>query len=109
MVRTDLRKAQAWGYRHKLRVTGKTGSLLWGYHAAAQLGTWNIRRQAESKGKPPQWTLTARVVRIDPFQSRQRPLIFTAPRHRGFWCWPIIGDLQLGTNQIRATLGQPEQ
>lgn len=114
MRQIDWRKATAWGrqrgLQHSLRLRGQTGSLLWGYRTAATLGPWRIQRQQERKGQPPQWTLSATVACVDPFQSRQRPLIFTAPRQRGWWCWPIVGDVQhVGPNHIRATLGQPEQ
>jgi hypothetical protein len=85
-----------------VRLHGGAASLLWGYRTAVVLRKWTIKKH---EGK---WTLIAAIERVDPFQSRQRPLVFTAPRAGGFWCWPIE-SLQLGTNQLSATLGPPEQ
>jgi hypothetical protein len=83
-----------------LHPSGVKASILWGYRQAAVLGRWSITK--ESKGK---WLLTATVERADAFQCRQKPLIFTAPRHKGMWCWDVE-SLHVGPNQIRATLGQ---
>lgn len=106
----SMRQAQAWGLSHQVKVRGRAGSILWGYHTAATIGAWRIRRKPQKKGEAPQWTLSADVGRLDKFQTRQQPLVFTAPRQRGWWCWPVIGDLQhVGPNQIRAILGPPEQ
>lgn len=85
-----------------LTLHGGTASLLWGYRTAAVLKTWRI---AKREGK---WTLTATIERVDAFQARQKPLLFTAPRAGGFWAWPIE-SLDMGPNQLRAILGPPEQ
>ena len=85
-----------------LTLHGGRASLLWGYRTAAELSTWRIKKD---KGK---WTLTGTLVRVDAFQARQTPLLFTAPRDKGMWCFPIE-SLDMGTNQLRAILGQPEQ
>lgn len=73
-----------------------------GYRDAVVLKTWAI---AKSEGH---WTLTAAIARVDPYLSRQRPLLFTAPRPGGFWAWPLV-DLQLGPSQLVAKLGPPER
>jgi hypothetical protein len=52
--------------------------------------------------------LSAHVTRADAFQCRQRPLLFTAYRDKGRWCWPIE-TLDLVGDQLAAVLGQPEQ
>ena len=88
-----------------LRIRGGRASLLWGHRPVAVLKSWSI---AKRKG---QWELNGALERVDAFQVRQRPLLFTAPREGtrdGFWAWPII-DVRVGPNQLRATLGQPEQ
>lgn len=82
---------------------GSVGALVLGYRDAVTLTTWTIARTAEGT-----WTLTALVKRVDPYLSRQRPLLFTAPRPGGFWAWPLV-DLQLGERGLMATLGPPER
>ena len=86
----------------RLTLHGGRASLLWGYRTAIVLRSWSITKHDGT------WTLVAALERVDPFQARQRPLLFTAPRAGGFWCWPIE-SLQLGTQQLTATLGPPEQ
>ena len=87
-----------------LTLTGGAAQLLWGYRTAAHVGAWRIKK-SDVDGR---WTLTATLTRIDAFQLRQTPLLFTAPRPGGFWCWPVT-SLQVGTSQLVATLGPPEQ
>ena len=89
-------------FRH-LRLSGTTGAILWGYRQAATLRTWTIRKDAQDR-----WTLSATCVRAEPFQLRQRPLLFSAPRAGGFWAWGIE-SIDVGTNQLVAKLGPPEQ
>lgn len=89
----------------RLRGGGQAGppaGLLWGYRTAATLRAWTI---AKIDG---QWTLKASIESIDPFQARQTPLLFTAPRTGGMWAWPVI-DLQVGAHSLVAKLGPPEQ
>lgn len=87
-----------------IALTGDTGSLLWGYRTAATLSGWRISRPEGATG----WTLTAKVTKADPFQARQRPLLFTAPRENGRWCWEVQ-EIHLGEREITAKLGQPLQ
>lgn len=87
----------------KLAIRGAAGSLLWGYHAAADLHTWSIARTPSGA-----WRLRARLGRVDRFQARQRGVLFAAPRPGGFWAWPVM-DLEIGEAEILATLGPPEQ
>lgn len=82
---------------------GAEAEILWGYQKAVELKSWRIW-----KGKDGQWTLTGAVKRLDAFQSRQRNLVFTAPRDKGRWCW-IVESLNVASNQLIARLGQPEQ
>lgn len=86
----------------RLTLHGGPGALVLGYKDAVVLRTWRI---AKHEG---QWTLTGTVGRVDPFLSRQRPLLFSAPRPGGFWAWPIT-DLELGVQQLTAKLGPPER
>lgn len=86
-----------------LTLHGLAASILWGYRPAVELTSWQI---AKREG---QWTLTGVTARVDPFQARQKPLLFAAPRPQGFWAWPIDGVLQISEGRIMAKLGPPEQ
>jgi hypothetical protein len=84
---------------------GATGAIVWGYRPAAVLRSWAIAR-TEAGGA---WTLTARVETSDAYQLRQVPLVFTAPRKGGLWCWPVLPtSLSITPPHLRATLGPPE-
>lgn len=85
-----------------VRLRGSAGALVLGYKDAVTLKAWAIAR---SEGK---WTLTAAVASVDPYLSRQRPLLFTAVGPSGYWAFPLI-DLQLGERGLIATLGPPER
>ena len=54
------------------------------------------------------WILRGTIARIDKFQARQAPLLFTAPRPGGFWAWPIDA-IEIGETSLRAHLGPPER
>ena len=88
-----------------LTIHGGAGSLLWGYQVAVELTAWRIVRIKAEGG---QWMLTATIGRVDKFQARQTPLLFTAPRAGGYWAWPIAA-LDLGETSLRAHLGPPER
>lgn len=81
---------------------GVAGSLLWGYRTAATLTAWRIAMEKNA------WKLTATVDRCDAFQARQRPLLFTAPRDKGRWCWEVQ-EIHISDKQLTATLGPPLQ
>lgn len=83
---------------------GESGALLWGYRSAASLSKWRVSRPENATT----WTLTATVDTVDPFQARQRPLLFTAPRDKGRWCWEVQ-EIHISEQQLTATLGQPLQ
>lgn len=86
-----------------LTMRGGSASILWGCRTAVALRSWAIKKNPKG-----QWSLTATVERVDAFQARQRPLLFTAPRKGGFWMWPIV-SLTVGPSQLVAELGPPEQ
>jgi len=89
---------------------GTQGAIVWGYSNAAIVSAWTITHHAPDRTHDARWTLTARLSRIDKFQIRQRPLLFTAPRDKGRWCWPLNPEsIQVGETQLLATLGPPEQ
>ena len=69
-----------------LTIHGGAGSVLWGYRVAVELTSWRITRVKDEGGA---WILRGTIARIDKFQARQAPLLFTAPRPDGFWAWPI--------------------
>ena len=87
-----------------LTIHGGAGSVLWGYRVAVELTAWKITRGQEEA----RWILRGTVARVDKFQARQAPLLFTAPRAGGFWAWPIT-SLTVGESSLRATLGPPER
>jgi hypothetical protein len=94
------------GLYHHVRIRGVKGALLWGYHQAATFNGWVIRKGADG-----QWILTATLKQGNAFQLRQRPLLFTAPREGtrdGFWAWGVE-SVHVGTTQVVAMLGPPEQ
>ena|SRR6185436_20508910 len=92
----------------RLRIRGDAGAVLWHAREAAILGAWSIAKQERPRERPV-WLLAARVRRADAFQCRQTPLLFTATREKGMWCWGIESlDLVNGTD-LYAVLGQPEQ
>lgn len=90
----------------RITIRGARASIVWGYRTAAALSTWTI-----SKNETGRWVLRATCEGVDRFMVRQtKPsLIFTAPRHYGQSCWPIVGDVQLHGTTLVAALGKPEQ
>lgn len=86
-------------------ITGVAGSLLWGSRVAVEVTRWRIRRVKADGGD---WILSATITRIDKFQSRQAPLLFTAPRPGGFWAWPVDA-IEIGETSLLAYLGPPER
>lgn len=89
----------------RITIRGARASIVWGYRTAAALSAWTISKEG------PQWILRATCEGVDRFMVRQTTptLIFTAPRHYGQSCWPIVGDVQLSGMTLVATLGKPEQ
>lgn len=96
-------------FRWNVRLRGREGSLLWGYRQAATVGEWSITKAQVPKGQPPRWQLCATVKQSDAFQLRQKPLLFSAPRDKGMWCWGVEGDVQIAGGKLIVQLGQPEQ
>jgi hypothetical protein len=88
-----------------LTIRGGEGAILWGHRPAVVLASWRITRIKAEGGD---WLLSATIARIDKFQSRQAPLLFTAPRPQGFWAWPIDA-IEIGETSLRAHLGPPER
>jgi hypothetical protein len=91
----------------RLTIRGQAGAVLWGHRTAAVLGAWTIAKQ-EIPHAPPVWHLAARCMRADAFQCRQRPLLFTAHRDKGQWCW-AIESLEMVGLELHAVLGPPQQ
>lgn len=87
---------------HRIKLHGERGALLWGYHEAATFRSWRIW-----KG-PNGWQLLGRLARVDSFQARQSPLLFSAPRDKGLWAWGV-DSIEIKGFDIRASLGEPEQ
>lgn len=90
------------GDNGRLRVRGARAAILWGHRTAVEVGAWTIAKQEDGH-----WWLSARPVRADPFASRQRSLLFAAPRLGGFWMFPVL-QLHLSETGVRAQLGAPE-
>ena len=91
-----------------LTIRGQAAAILWGYRQAATVTAWTVTK-ARTQGHPPVWTLRATVTRSSAFELRQTPLLFSAPRIKGFWVWPIIGPPRIERETLTATLGPPEQ
>jgi hypothetical protein len=91
------------------RLRGTRGSIVWGYHTAVALGEWKVKReQLPGTQFDTGWRLRASVTKADVFLSQRRPLYFTAPHHKGQWCWPVEALMISGT-QLMARLRAPEQ
>ncbi|HEV8445445.1 MAG TPA: hypothetical protein VGQ44_01450 [Gemmatimonadaceae bacterium] len=89
---------------HRIRLRGVGGSLVWGWHTVATFKHWTIR-----KGGREIWLLTAAIERVEPYQIRMTPLLFSAPRETGPpWCWGV-NSIDVGDRQLMARLGPPEQ
>lgn len=84
-----------------MTVTGRSGSLKWGYSQAAAIGGWTVTKTADG------WSLVATVDTYDTFRLAQRPLVFVAPHQDGSWRWPIVA-LQITGASLNATLGPKE-
>jgi hypothetical protein len=82
------------------------GTLVWGYRPVAVLTSWRITKAVGG------WQLTATLASLDRWQVQQavarKELLFTAPRDRGQWCWEL-NEVDLGTSELRAILGNPLQ
>ena len=90
----------------ELSLFGGRATLVWGYRPIAVLTAWHITKA------PGAWKLSASLERADAWQCQQaakyQELLFTAPRDKGRWCWPLT-DVHVGTHELRATLGPPLQ
>ena len=83
-------------------ITGVVGRIEWAYHVAAEIDGYVVSRSPENT-----WSLAATPKGTpNTFQLRMRPLMFVAPTQQGAMCFPIE-TIDVGPNQIRATLGQP--
>lgn len=88
---------------HNLVLRGGEATIVWVYHTAAVCKSWTITQHGRV------WNLSATVTRADPFKLRQAPLVFTAPRKGGRWCWPVVSCGFVDPTHLTATLGPPEQ
>ncbi len=84
-----------------VELSGVAARLLWGYHEAATLGGWTVRREGAG------WRLEARVGSVHTFRVTRRPLVLEARHARGAWRWPIE-ELQVGADALTARLGPLE-
>lgn len=82
---------------------GGKAEILSGFRCAVAVRSWTLKKV---EGR---WQLDALVDRVDAFYSRQRPLLFSAPRKGGFWCFPVEELTLLGSTALSAKLGPPEQ
>lgn len=84
---------------------GGPAAILYGYREAAVLRTWRI---VKHEG---QWRLIATIATGNPYELKQKGLLFTAPHAgiKGRWCWPVAGEVVIQARQLTARLGPPEQ
>lgn len=88
----------------RVRLRGTSASILYGWHVAMSLKSWSIVKEQRD------WILRGTYERVDLFQARRRPLMFSAPREQGAaWAWGIESDLTIGNGRVKAILGPPEQ
>lgn len=85
----------------RLTIRGARASMTWGYHTAATMRAWSVTRTKDG------WALQAGIDRADRFLLGRKPLIFTAPRRGGFFCFPVKA-VTVGREALTATLGPPE-
>jgi hypothetical protein len=87
------------------RLFGVGGAIVCGYTTAAELASWRITKARDGK-----WWLRATAKRIDTFlASKARGLLFTAPREKTVWGWPLAGPITITGTAIAAVLGEPER
>jgi len=86
----------------KTTIRGVAAEVRWGYHKAADLGSWSLSQNTEGLQ-----LLTATVTASDPFRLSQTPLRFVVKRQKGDWAWPVESS-ELTGDQWTATLGPPE-
>lgn len=91
-------------------IHGAAGAIVWGYQEAALVRGWRIYYHRPDPAHDGKWRLTATITRVDKVMIRRRRLLFTAPRDRGRWCWPLEPtSVQVGDTTLVAILGPPEQ
>lgn len=89
-------------------IRGVVAQIRWAYYDAATVDGYTVVRHLAGPGRPPSWSVSARIVTSDKFKMAQRPLIFVAPHAKGRWVWPIKDYLILdGT--LTADLGPVEE
>lgn len=86
----------------ELTMHGGEATITWAWHTAAVCKSWRVHKSPQGK-----WSMVATVVRADPFKLQQQPLLFSAPRKGGRWCWPVRA-VTLEQTQITAALGPME-
>lgn len=90
----------------QLTLRGTAGEVAFGYRPVAILTRWTITRKKD------EWTLVASYSRVDAFQLRQHPLLFTAwpgqkNNAKGRWCFEIVPPVTLDRGTLSARLGPP--
>jgi hypothetical protein len=106
-------------FRNLVLSGGRGATLVWGYAPAAVLRSWRISRDSQASGGDGSWRLLAVLESVNRYHVRQRPLLFSAPRKGGAWCFPIeaidgatIARLDAGGDLtgagFSARLGPPE-
>jgi hypothetical protein len=94
---------------HGWRFRGVNGSIVWGYHTAVSLRKWFVQKTKDPKTQRTQWILRGDVERIDAFQARQKPLLFSVKRPKGAYLSWGIEHIQIAdTHRVVAVLGPPE-
>ena len=91
-----------------VQLRGRVGVVSWGYLTPASCRRWRVTRAPDQT-----WTLAATLDTVDRFvlaralKDRQFPVLFTAPRAKGRWCWPVQ-RMTVGDTTVTATLGPLE-
>ncbi len=84
-------------------MTGKDGSVVWGYRTAARFKSWTVHKNEHGA-----WSLRGDCIvgSVDAYQVKQQPLTFAAVRPQGFFTWPVL-SLRVENNMVVAKLGPP--
>jgi len=76
-----------------ITIRGAAAKLVWGYHQAAVLGSWEM-----GPG-----TVTAKVISKDDFMVTQAPLTFVVPHAHGKWVY-TVNSLQITGQTLMASI-----
>lgn len=85
---------------NKVSIRGSAGAVMWGYHVAASVGSWELSAHGSER------VLTGTVTHADAFRLSQPALTFRVTRQNGTpWVWALTG-LQIADGTLSAHVTQ---